>query len=42
MCEYCEGKKGMVSVITSISYECDALRNEDVKNEVNMSGLESK
>jgi hypothetical protein len=34
--------KRMVNIVTSISYECDALRNEDVKNVVNMSGLESK
>ena len=31
----------MVNVITSISYEYYALRNEDVKNGVNMSGQES-
>ena len=33
--------KRMVNVITSISYEYYALRNEDVKNGVNMSGQES-
>lgn len=32
----------MVNVITSISYEYYALRNEDVTNGVNMSGQESK
>lgn len=31
-----------VNIMTPISYEYDALRNEDVKNGVNMSGQESK
>jgi hypothetical protein len=35
-------EKLIVNVAPSTSYECDALRNEDVKNGVNMSGQESK
>lgn len=38
----CEYKELLVNVVISIFYECDALRNEEVKNEVNMSGMESK